>query len=82
MKCIGVKIGKPGTYEGISYHNVYLHCMAPFDPGDSGRGQRVEQVKVPMHFFDRSGFSPDDLLDEDIYPSYDKYGRVMRIDRA
>lgn len=80
MKCVGIKVGKPGKYEGYDYHNVYLHCVTPFDPGDTGQGDRVETVKVAFVLFDRLGLSPDQLLGEEIDIAYDRYGRVMRID--
>lgn len=75
-----------GNYQGYDYDNWVLQCTET-TPENAFCGYTVETVKVPVAKFDEvfSGFltAPDELreiLGSGIIPSYNKNGKVSRIE--
>ncbi len=85
MACLQVKGIRrtSGTYEGNSFDNTYLHCLAPADR-NTLTGQLVEIVKVSTYNFnaicDRLGVGINDLQDVSLRVYYNKYGNVDDFD--
>ena len=75
MLVVGIEHSS-GTYNGVGYDNYKLHCLCETSESDKVSGQLTEVVKVPKVLFEQLSVNVGD----DIHPSYDKYGRLVKID--
>ena len=75
MLVVGIEHSS-GTYNGRYYDNYKLHCLCESSASDKVKGQLTEVVKVPKVMFEQLSVNVGD----EIQPSYDKFGRLIRVD--
>ena len=76
-----------GNYQGFDYDNYVLQCLQTDPDSQNVKGMTVETVKCKVAWFKQifAGILDEPsqfelLFDQAIVPSYDKSGKVTKID--